>query len=121
MIVSLLKTFHLFCTLGLLALTAFSSVKSFTAAPNNTQRDTLSLILIPLAYVTGVFLIYPKGYTFQTQWIIAALTAVPLAFVLLLAKRLWLKGKVAQRIIDPVILVLLILVVHDAVTKSTFF
>ena len=67
-----------------------------------------------LTGITGLLLVYPRHFTFQTPWIQVAIAGT-LVF-------LWLVTRHTQqkRLLFLVLAALLIMIIHDAVTKSTF-
>lgn len=94
------------------------------------------MLLISLfILVTGTFLVLPRHFTFHTPWIQAAYLLTMIYFicisVLILLKKYRLMkedtGKISKpkqllwRLAYIFLLVLLTLVVHDAVTKTTLF
>lgn len=91
---------------------------------SQTRRDKVMLGLALLALLTGTLLVYPKHFTFHTPWIQAAYLFVAL-FCLAIIGLIYLKKK--QTSVSWVInlgyfvlVIVLMLVVHDAVTKITF-
>jgi len=132
MFVHFLKFLHLIITLGLLGsamycLILVGSKKIVTASFNQqhsiARANKLMLVLVFLAAITGTFLVYPKHFTFHTPWIQAAYVLVIL-FSLILVALLFFKTKYTSRWIGQsvylLLIVLLICIVHDAVTKTTF-
>lgn len=112
----LLKFIHLLCTLSLLGLIIYIVL----FAPNRMkQLSRLMLYLSLLALMTGTLLIYPKHFSFHTPWIQAAyLLIVVFATGIIFLRRI--EKKFLQRTGLIALSVILLLIVHDAVTKTTF-
>jgi uncharacterized membrane protein SirB2 len=73
------------------------------------------------AILTGTLLVYPKHFTFHTPWIQAAYLLVTIFSLGILT--LQKKNKIPRLIklfSYLILIVILIGVIHDAVTKSTF-
>ncbi len=132
MFVSILKFIHLLFALGLLGLAIcclvlISSKKSLIVSEVQinlfTSINKIMLGFALFAALTGTLLVYPKHFTFHTPWVIAAYLLV-IVFCLLISVLLILKNKQRQHWlwwwIYTVLPILLIVMVHDAVTKSTF-
>lgn len=129
MLTNLLKFFHLIFTLSLLGSTVYCLILTLFKQHNAEigiyirQLNHFMLLAGALALVTGTFLVYPKHFTFHTPWIKAAYALV-FSFLLGVA---WLasnknrhKSRWLTRGIYFVLLIILSLIVHDAVTKTTF-
>jgi hypothetical protein len=106
------KFIHILCALGLLGGTTYR----FMAI--TFRLNKLFLLLAGLAILTGTLLIYPTHFTFHTPWIIAAYL---LTFFYILGVTLSLFLKTPSRLIYFFLMVTLILIIHDAVTKTTLF
>lgn len=132
MLIHFLKFIHLLSTLGLLGSAIFCLAlvcsKKFTAVNLNypdllTRLNKIMLVLAFFAMLTGTFLVYPKHFTFHTPWIQAAYLFVML-FSLGVLSLLLLKKKREQRwlwcLSYLVLIFILIGIIHDAVTKTTF-
>lgn len=124
MAIDLLKFLHLLFALGLIIALIycvfFLSRKDYLTARLHRPMIYLSV----LAMLTGTFLVYPKQFTFHTPWIQAAyffvlLLWVGLAFISYFKRKnntpVWV-----LRLIYASLLLILIIVTHDAVTKTTF-
>lgn len=132
MLVNVLKFIHLLLTLSLLGSSLFCLIlisfrKSAPAHPpqndmiNRVNRTMLWLLAFSL--ITGTLLVYPKHFTFHTPWIQAAYLLVFLVG-LLVSGLIFLRKKNqwawVSRGIYLILIVLLIGVIHDAVSKTTF-
>ena len=77
-----------------------------------------------VAILTGTLLIYPKHFTFHAPWIEAAYLLAfilgTLVFLLLYTKRSFNLNRWLWRGIYIVFTMILIGIIHDAVTKTTF-
>lgn len=132
MFIDVLKFFHLLFTLSLLgsALVCLVVVgsKKFAHVELANRQTVLQLNkwmlkIAGLAMLTGTFLVYPKHFTFHTPWIQAAYILVfvfCMSITVLVLFRDRLKHRWLLRGIYLFLILLLIGVVHDAVTKSTF-
>lgn len=123
MLIHFVKFFHLLFALGLLTIVMRSAILT---GPNQSQtrRDKVMLGLALFALITGTLLVYPKHFTFHTPWIQAAYVLVIL-FCVAIVGLIYLKNKQTSRLWLVnlsyfVLAVLLMFVVHDAVTKTTF-
>src|SRR3989344_3989385 len=105
-----IKFIHILCVLGLLGGTTYSLVAV------TFRLNKIFFLLAGLAILTGTLLIYPTHFTLHTPWIIAAYL---LTFAYILGVRLSLFLKKPSRLIYFILMMILILIVHDAVTKST--
>jgi hypothetical protein len=134
MLVSILKFFHLLFVLGLLGSTIYClfliGSKKFALANTHLYDKITSLnkALLGfglLAMITGSMLVYPKHFTFQTHWIQAAHLLIT-GFILSIATLLLLRKKISAEhrgvclLSYATLLVVLIILIHDAVTKTTF-
>lgn len=124
MTIDLLKFLHLLFALGLLIALLycvfFLSRKDYLT----TRLHRPMVYLSVLAVLTGTLLVYPKQFTFHTPWIQAAyffalLLWVGLAFISYFKRKNDVSVRVL-RLIYASLLVILIIVTHDAVTKTTF-
>lgn len=132
MLIHFLKFIHLLLTLGLIgsALTClaligskqFSSVH-FDSQNTITRLNKMMLLLALLVMLTGTFLVHPKHFTFHTPWIQAAYVLV-LIFSLAIASLILFKKNLKQkwlwRVTYLCLIIVLIGIIHDAVTKTTF-
>jgi len=123
LLIHFVKFFHLLFALGLLTIVMRSAILT---GPNQSQtrRDKVMLGLALFALITGTLLVYPKHFTFHTPWIQAAYVLVIL-FCVAIVGLIYLKNKQTSRLWLVnlsyfVLAVLLMFVVHDAVTKTTF-
>lgn len=122
MLIDIVKFLHLLIVLSLLGLTLHCLVSRETISLKRVNVSLLGLSFF--AALTGTFLVHPKNFTFHTPWIDAAyffvvIFAVGIGGVLISKKNLntniWLR-----RFFYFVFAVILLLIIHDAVTKSTF-
>lgn len=122
MLIDLIKFIHLLITLGLLGLTFHCVTAKGTL---NLKRINVTLLsLSVLAIATGTLLVYPKHFTFHTPWIQAAYVLV-VGFCLCIGSMVFFNRKICVpknllRGIYLILFTLLVLVIHDAVTKTTF-
>lgn len=105
-----LKFSHLLFALGILSGMMYSFLTGRT--------NSILLLFCLLAAVTGTFLVYPKHYTFHTPWIQAAYA---LTLLVSLGIGVMLAKKKSSRLIFFILIVALILITHDAVTKTILF
>jgi hypothetical protein len=126
--IDVLKFIHLLITLSLLGSTFFCLILvSFPTHPEQTilikRFNRIILWLLSFAIVTGTLLIYPKHFTFHTPWIKAAYVFVFLCGGLLSMLMVFRK-KYSLRWFSLMsyllLIILLIAIIHDAVTKTTF-
>ncbi len=109
----------------------FSSKKYQGVAIAWQQRfDSLILLLFFLLLATGSLLVYPKGFNYHTPWIVAAYLLLGLSFILFLGL-MWCRQKIVNKknifysfvyhINHLILVIALFLIIHDAVTKQTYF
>lgn len=130
MLIHLLKFIHLICTLTLLGSTLYCVPllwrRRYSERLSNTFKRVLHIIFgsALLAAITGTFLVHPKHFTFHTPWIQAAYIllisfGIGIGLLSFFKKKqiyaLWLWASVYF-----ILVTLLVAVIHDAVTKSTF-
>lgn len=82
------------------------------------------LIIMPLAIITGTLLVYLKHYTFHIAWIKAAylfsfLIMVIIGCMIIFKEKL--KKRLFWKTTYLIVLIMLVLIAHDAVRKMTFF
>jgi hypothetical protein len=122
-VIHLIKFMHLLFALSLFATTFICLIYTFSpkfSASKRLNAHKLLLVFSLLAMISGTLLVYPKNYTFQTTWIQAAYFLLLLiGFIISLLiffhkkpKRIWAVGYL-------IILLLLSLIIHDAVRKTT--
>jgi hypothetical protein len=132
MLIHLLKFIHLICVLSLLGATAYCLLlivsKKFSLANNTYLHDKITRVNKALlrfgllAMLTGTLMVYPKHFTFHTPWIQAAYLLVTL-FALGIFTLLKLKDKQwrgVRLVVYVALIAMLLALVHDAVTKTTF-
>lgn len=119
--VNFLKFIHVLIALSLLGSTFYCVAFARLRSAYVMRINTLLLCLGILALLTGTLLVYPKHFTFKTPWIIAAYL---LLFVfcggLLLLNKMKFKIQSINKLIYIFLFFVLILITHDAVTKTTF-
>ncbi|HSW68838.1 MAG TPA: hypothetical protein VLI69_01600 [Gammaproteobacteria bacterium] len=131
MFVDFLKCIHLILTLGLLGSTfvCLILVSFRKSAFLNLQDDTITLLnqimlwLLVFAILTGTLLIYPKHFTFHTPWVQAAYLFVFLSGMLLSILIVFRKKRRWRWIWGMsygLLIIMLVCVVHDAITKTSF-
>jgi hypothetical protein len=132
--IHIIKFLHMLFTLGLITavvycLALLSSRKfAFTHGLQHQKISRLNrmmLWLLLLAMLTGTLLVYPKHFTFHTPWIQAAYIYAVLASVSLLLlkkshQRLPSRRRLLWLLAYLILLGLLVIVVRDAVTKTSF-
>lgn len=141
--VDLPKFFHLLFALILLgvSLLAFVSVVRRQSPAQRLQALSFSLFLdwilwvaLAITFVTGTVLVVTRHVGFHTHWIQAAYLFLGLAAGLVAAMHRWklktvralISGGRAKAVfhlycLQSVFFLILIFIVHDAVTKTTFF
>lgn len=130
MLVNIIKFIHLLCVIGLLGgvILCITSMRS-KAFNNSISLSTVNKTLVwlgILALLTGTLLVHPKNFTFHTPWIQAAYLLLA-GFILgiLFIKRYSLRqksklGRFTTQLLYLILSIVLILIMHDAVTKTTF-
>ncbi len=129
LLVQLIKCIHLLLTLSIVGAIFYSFVAVFSPRFETKRRAMVIRLnkglvgLIFFAGLTGALLIYPRHFSLQTPWIQAAFLLVSVCWVVLLGL-LAIRHKTYYRWVCGFVYVLLILiligVIHDAVTKTTF-
>lgn len=118
MLIHVIKFIHLLTIMGLIGITAFALTQ---------QRSFLLLkkpisILAIISIVTGSLLIHPNHFSLQTPWIKAAYVLFGL-FCTLMTALILLHEKLSKgwrSILYCLLILCLLLLIHDAVTKTTF-
>ncbi len=114
-----MKFLHMLCALSLMGTVVFCLI-----GPETLPRQRLRYFLLmtsALAALTGTLLVYPAHYTFHTPWIIAAYLLLGI-FCLLVALLVRPQKKYPTwlwRALWLILLLILIMIAHDAVTRST--
>lgn len=128
MLINLVKFIHILSILGILGSAFFCAAllasKKFLATNSNQHIYFLNraiLYLSTLGIITGTLLVYPKHFTFHTPWIQAAYLFMVIFSlgILFLQKKMQLP-RLIKLFTYLILIVILIGVIHDAVTKSTF-
>lgn len=116
---SLLKFLHIVVALSLVGTVISCGVSAIRGKFPERTRPLVALCLCALA--SGSLLVIPKHYTFTTPWIMAAYLLVSF-FILITVLGFFLKKN--QRFLTTaaylILATLLVIIIHDAVTKSTF-
>ena len=124
MLIHLIKFIHVLFALGLLGTTIYCLTFFITTSPRHAlvSLNKFLLLLSLFAMLTGTLLVHPKNFTFQTPWIQAAYF---LLFVYAVGISLFLILKKINRWVGLffylILFTILILITHDAVTKTTLF
>jgi len=131
-LIEVLKFIHLLLTLSLLGSTLFCLIlislkkRVLIHSPHDDiiiRLNRIMLWLLVFAVLTGTLLVYPKHFTFHTPWIKAAYLLVFLfgTLVSLLTtfrkKNMW---RWSTGLGYLMLIMMLIGIVHDAVTKTSF-
>lgn len=101
-----------------------SKTQQFILQKTIKIEQYLFIPMVIVAMLTGTLLVGYSPFDFTTPWIIAAYSALTLIFVLLLCAIQMKKKRMLNRIYHltySVMIFLLIVIVHDAVMKHTFF
>lgn len=130
-LIDLIKFIHLLLTVSILGLVIYCFIllcsnsfrkKSDARRQNIIQINKLLLIAVFFAVLTGTLLVYPKHFTFHTPWIQAAYFLVSV-FVLMIVMLIFFRKKQKIQLLWGLIYFMLILllvgIIHDAVTKTT--
>ncbi len=128
MVISFIKFIHIMASMSLLGCTFFCFARSVPKASFDTAQQTMRLIhkflllMVILAIMTGTFLVYPKNFTFHTPWIQAAyvLALIYLMLILLIIRTKSTLTTHGFRFIYGVLVLILVFITHDAITKTTF-
>jgi cytochrome bd-type quinol oxidase subunit 2 len=124
--INLIKFIHLLCTLSLLGgtLFCFATAGKYKSIASPLFHKIILYTCIA-ALLTGTLLVYPKHFTFHTPWIQAAYLLVFLYATIIILLNKFRDSSIYQYRIPILgtyfsLIILLILVIHDAVTKITF-
>ena len=126
MLTDFLKFIHLLLTLSLLGSAVCCLILASLQKNSLNTLTTLNrtmLWLLVFTVITGTLLVYPKHFNFHTPWIQAAYVLVFLCgtlISLLLACRKKYQGRWLWGMSYLFLLGLLVIVVHDAASKTTF-
>ena len=134
MVTDWIKFTHLVVALCVLGLTLYALYLTIKGNEKWLSRkwDSWILGLLVVGAITGTFLVYPKHFTYHTPWIQGAYLLFAIAILGLLfniiSKTLIKKNnpagastkmKVVHITNYCILLLLLIVIIHDAVTKQT--
>ncbi|MES2219296.1 MAG: hypothetical protein V4501_12910 [Pseudomonadota bacterium] len=133
MVINLLKFVHMLLILSLTGATMYCLVlvasQKFALTPTYIENKIYLLNRIILwtatfAILTGTLLVYPKNFTFHTEWIqaaygLAALFTSTLGLLIWLAKKGHQQSKWLWLLAYLFLAVILVIAIHDAVTKTT--
>lgn len=127
MMINIIKFFHLLFTLSLMGFTSFCFLSFAKKKERRIQHfqhiNKLILFISVGAILTGTLLVYPKNFNFHTPWIQAAYLIMFLFCIVISLLILFPQKKLNHWVLKSIYLALilaLIAVIHDAVTKSTF-
>lgn len=124
MLVHFTKYLHLLFALSLLGSTFFCCAVIGSKKYPLKRLNRWIILLSIAAMLTGTLLVYPKHYTFHTGWIQAAYLLLILyllgVFILSWLNKTWLIApRWALQLGYVMLIVLLLLITHDAVVKKT--
>jgi hypothetical protein len=129
-----LKFAHVLVALSLLGLAVYCIVltgsRKYAIANIHHHNKILRahramLVIVVFALISGSLLVYPKNFTFHTPWIRAAYLFCMVFVAGILGMTLWKKKFVTSKRMTWLTLYILLIIillglVHDAVTKTTF-
>ena len=124
--VSVIKFIHLLFVVSLTGATFYHVALVGWKRQDPIPAINLSLFLLSLgALTTGTLLVLPKHFTFHTPWIEAAYLLVlayclGLAGLILFRNNALVKKYRVMGLLYFTLIIVLVLVIHDAVTKTTF-
>lgn len=126
MLVNFLKFFHLLLALGVLAgmFYCLAAIRTHNFNQVSVRINRVTIIHALLATITGTLLVYPKHYTFHTPWIQAAYLFMGLVTGILILLIVLRNNKYYRAICSVAYLLIVLMlmgVVHDAVTKVTLW
>lgn len=122
--IHIIKFAHILFALSLLGLTAYCLSLANTKHQTRLIFFNKNLLIISFfALLTGSLLVYPKHFTFHTPWIQAAYLLI-IIYGIMVGLFIAFSKKITQtwiwRCFYITLIVVLILIIHDAVTKHTF-
>lgn len=126
MLINFLKFIHVLLILSLLGSAIYCLILvSVKKSDHITRLNKIILALGFFAALTGTLLVIPKHFTFHTPWIEAAYILIGIfCFGILFLAFLKMKGILNHRwlwlLLYGVLVIILIGIIHDAVTKTTF-
>lgn len=130
MFIDVIKFIHVMLALSLLGLVATHALRSRAMGHAIVSEHVNGFIrhIIPLsllALLTGTLLVYPKHFTYHTPWIEAAYTLLITFILIWFALHFLAKRRAIPRWLGSFIyiisLVILLGIIHDAVTKTVLF
>lgn len=127
MLIAFLKFFHVFIALSLLGMAVYCLGSIGSQKTSLTRLNKTLLYLGAIGLITGTLLVHPKHFTFHTHWILAAYLLVSIILISLIYLNYLLKKKTLAnysrilRFFYIMLIALLVVIIHDAVTKTTFF
>jgi L-asparagine transporter-like permease len=127
--VDIYKFIHISCMLtlcGLILVNTVLSMQKDQKLASSIKLDLFCFITIACLYFTGAMLVIPKGFTFITPWINAAFAFVSVISIqiglgIYLKTFYFNKVKWLISLNYSVMLIILIAIIHDAVTKHTLW
>lgn len=125
MFVQFIKFIHVLFAIGLIGGTSYCLVAVGSKKFNWMWCNKHLIYFSIAALITGVLLVYPTHFTFHTAWIKAAFLLVfvfctGILILFLIKNKIALKNLWFWRVMYLALVVILILITHDAVTKTTF-
>lgn len=143
MVIHFLKFIHIIFALSLLGSTIYClalvgsrqfGLRSISQSDKINRLNGLLLAMSFFALITGTVLVHPTHFTFHTPWIRAAYLLVVVFGLSVIALMSLKKKRILPSQADKIsgmqqwawrfaylaLVIILILVVHDAVTKTTF-
>lgn len=118
MSIDFIKFLHVFIALSMLGATFFclQSIRNNYQINFSSINKILALLSL-FALLTGTLLVHPKQFNFTTPWIMAAFGLLSSFVIILFALNYY---KYAKKWSYALLLVILFIIMHDAVTKTTF-
>lgn len=123
-LVYFLKFLHILIALSVLG-TLLYCIFSAIRQQSHTVIYSILLALCLFALLTGSLLVLPKHYTFTTPWIQAAYLLVAIfascvSAIIIIKKKFQVNHRGLSLLAYFFLVTLIIVIIHDAVTKSTF-
>lgn len=125
-LIQIIKCIHVLTAAGLLGTLIFCIIPEKNTEPHNIDLNfTTKYRLVSatmFAAVTGMLLVYPRHFTLHTAWIQAAIGGSCMTVILLLLffPKRSSDTPLRRQLLCLMLIGLLTVIVHDAVTKHTF-
>jgi hypothetical protein len=123
-VIYIIKFVHVLFALSLLGLTVYCL--SLTNAKYQTRLLFFNKNLLMISFfalITGSLLVYPKHFTFHTPWIQAAYLLI-IIYGIMIGLFIAFSKKITRvwiwRCLYLSLIAILVIIIHDAVTKHTF-